>query len=140
MYFKYYNYSYLASFFANEILKTYSISSNLKFVPIPISKTKLLWRGYNQSFLLAKELARITNGTVEPMVLKTNTFNFMKNLNLEERLCKSYAMTINNLSGIIGEDIVIVDDIVASGSTIQRAIYLLKPYVNNIYIVAIAKR
>ena len=69
---------------------------------------------------------------------KTKNYN-QQNKTKEERQKNSKSLEINSIQGILGQNILLVDDIIASGSTISRCTNLLKPLCKSINIVAIAK-
>ena len=139
--FKYNNETYLAKFFAEEIYKVIEDKNlNYVLVPIPISKMRLLERGYNQSFLIAVELKKLLKASIEYDVLKKTKYTVQKGKNNKARKENANnSIFIGDISGIINRNIIIVDDVVSSGATIERSIEILRPFVNSISIAAIAK-
>jgi len=140
---KYSQKSYLAEIFAKLIVENTGISDlprdNLVLVSIPVSRKRLFTREYNQSVLLAEELGKILNIPSYHFVFKkTKNYN-QQNKTKEERQKNSKSLEINSIQGILGQNILLVDDIIASGSTISRCTNLLKPLCKSINIVAIAK-
>ena len=61
--------SYLYKTIVNFLLKNEKFFENFKsydtIIPVPISKKRKRERGYNQSYLIAKEIAKHTNLTLE---------------------------------------------------------------------------
>ena len=61
--------SYLYKTIVNFLLKNEKFFENFKsydtIIPVPISKKRKQERGYNQSYLIAKEIAKHTNLTLE---------------------------------------------------------------------------
>ncbi len=90
-------------------------------IPVPIHRSKLLKRGYDQSLLLCKEISNLTKIPVnDQLILRSKKTVPLKELGLKERQI--------NLKGAfkIGTDdvklktIMIVDDIYTTGSTIDE--------------------
>ena len=141
--FKYNQKFYLADFFADVIIKNTTISNHCDrhtvFVPIPMTRSKLFARSYNQSLLLCKALAKCFNAEIGCFVFKKTKNSIQANKTSEERFHNVQSIQLQSISGIIGKNICIVDDVVASGNTIIRCAELLRPYAKHISIAAIAK-
>lgn len=95
-------------------------------VPIPLHWQRQLWRGFNQSNLLAQELQRI-NPTIQ---LENNCLKRVKKtqqqakLSLKDReINMKYAFEIINNPPSIA---ILLDDVVASGQTLDEAAWTLK--------------
>jgi ComF family protein len=96
-------------------------------VPIPSSKNRLKERGYNQCELIAEELARIDGG--KNFTLSKNFLEKVKNSpsqtsvkNRRERLknLKGCFATVNS-DAIIGANIILIDDVITTGTTMSEA-------------------
>ena len=59
--------------------------------------------------------------------------------NIYHRNINSKYIQVNNIKDIVGKDVCIVDDVIASGSTIERCYELIQEYVNSVSILSIAK-
>lgn len=99
-------------------------------IPIPLFKTKLRERGYNQSDFICKGINEIIKINFVPDIVKRvrHTFTQTK-LNREERIKNMKdAFEINKkfLNEIIGKKIILVDDVVTTGSTMNEVIKVLK--------------
>ena len=90
-------------------------------IPVPIHRSKLLKRGYDQSLVLCKEISDLTKIPVnDQLIMRSKKTVPLKELGLKERQ--------NNLKGAfkLGTDdvklktIMIVDDIYTTGSTIDE--------------------
>ncbi|TAH25878.1 MAG: ComF family protein [Cytophagales bacterium] len=110
-------------------------------VPIPLHKSKLIKRGYNQSLHLAIGLSRALGFPVDSTSLirtekrssQTNKERFQRWLNAE------HLYNITNNQNILNKHIILVDDVVTTGSTIEAcAIELLKAGAAKISIIAMA--
>lgn len=97
-------------------------------IPVPISKKRKKERGYNQSLLIAKKIAKNEN-----IKLKDNVIVKVKNnitqskLNKEERaenVKNVYKITKNK--EIIDKNILLIDDIFTTGATLNECSKMLK--------------
>lgn len=120
-----------------EIIKTYD-----KIVPVPISRKRKKTRGYNQSYLIAKDIANIVGIKLENKCLfKTKDIIEQSKLNKEERLKNIKGVyEIKNINRIKNKKILLFDDIYTTGSTVNeccRILNIAKP--SKIGILTIAK-
>ena len=102
------------------------ISEPSIIVPIPSSGTNNRRRGYDHSFLLAKEVARLTNGTVWPALLVNRRIKDQTQLVHSERftnLSGSYSLTPGNA---LHPRVVLIDDLVTTGASMREAIRALR--------------
>ncbi|MBF0493639.1 MAG: ComF family protein [Candidatus Omnitrophica bacterium] len=90
-------------------------------VPIPISRAQLLERGFNQAEILARIVREIIKQPLLAGVLiKTRHTHSQKYLNKKERmenLKRSFG--IPDRSAIDGKSILLVDDVITTGSTLE---------------------
>ena len=104
--------------------------TNPILVPIPISKKRLRTRGYNQAEILARAIARESNGSMRidanSLLKKKETprqaLIHERNKRLHN-LIDSFSVQGNTLRG---KNIIIVDDITTTGATIVEARRALK--------------
>ncbi|WP_346426947.1 ComF family protein [Novosphingobium sp. PC22D] len=99
-------------------------------VPVPLHRSRLWSRGYNQAAILAEELARLTGMmlVVDGLVRRKST-PFLGNLDRRARSSAlSGAITVNpnRREMIKGANIVLVDDVLTSGATSDACISALK--------------
>jgi len=124
--------SYIYLTFVNFLLKSEKIFENIKkydkIIPVPISKKRLKTRGYNQSLLIAKEIAKQTNvKLVNNCLLKTKNIIEQSKLNKEERLINIQGVySIKNKHRLINKKILLLDDIYTTGSTVNECCEILK--------------
>ena len=102
-------------------------------VPIPIHKSRLRTRGYNQALLLAQALSRETGIPVMDILCRdraTAAQNQLSSHARRENLHGAFGMA-KNADSILQElpvgDLLLVDDIYTSGSTIEEAARTLRP-------------
>ena len=120
-----------------EIIKTYDT-----IVPVPISKKRKRTRGYNQSYLIAKDIANIVGIKLENRVLfKTKNIIEQSKLNKEDRLENIKGVyEIRNIKRVMNKKILLFDDIYTTGSTVIeccRMLNIAKP--SKIGVLTIAK-
>jgi len=95
-------------------------------IPVPLHPRRLNWRGFNQSKLLASELALQLHLTVNYQLV--NRIKFTKpqvKFNAEERK-KNLENAFNLNSEIKNQKFLLVDDLVTSGATANELAKLLK--------------
>ena len=138
--------SYLYKTFAKIILKNEKICGKLKkydiIIPVPIHKKRKLVRGYNQTELIAKEIAKNTNLRMENKVLfKHKNIVSQSGLNKSERKKNvKDAFIVKNIEKVNGKNVLIIDDIYTTGSTLQECSRILKLNgANKIGVITIAK-
>jgi ComF family protein len=101
-------------------------------VPIPLSKSKLRKRGYNQAEILAKELSKKFKIPVQDLLVRTRETKTQVGLtNLQRKLNVKNAFSLNssfitNHSSLKNVNVFLVDDVVTTGSTLLEASKVLK--------------
>jgi len=92
-------------------------------VPVPLHATRLRERGFNQAERLSEAVARALESSVQTPLTRTRRTGYQAKLSTEERKqnCKD-AFTCAPVSG----DIVLVDDVVTTGATMNEAAKALK--------------
>lgn len=127
----------------NRVLKS---SHNWLFVPIPLHSSKLRVRGYNQAEILAKELEKKFNIENFELLKRMRDTKSQYGLKLPERKKNiKGAFDINSKfkvqnSKLKGMSIILVDDIVTTGSTLLEAANILKRNgVKKVYAITLAR-
>jgi ComF family protein len=100
----------------NDVLKTVDV-----IVPVPLHKKRLQQRGYNQSAYFAGGLAQKLNATVEDNNLvrlsatetQTHKSRFARFENMQD------VFVIKNPERLAGKHVLLVDDIITTGSTLE---------------------
>jgi len=104
------------------------VASGLAVVPVPLHPARLRERGYNQSELLGRKLARLAGSPVFVRALRrTRNTTAQAALDRRRRL-KNVAGSFRarDVSGIGSRRVMLVDDVVTTGSTLgecARALY-----------------
>lgn len=99
-------------------------------VPIPLSSSRLRKRGYNQSEILAKELSKkLDFQTVNLLkrVKDTKTQVGLSNIKRKANV-KGAFQILNPKSIILNQNILLVDDVLTTGSTLKEAAKVLKKH------------
>lgn len=88
-------------------------------VPVPLHRTRLWGRGFNQSALLAHELSRRLGIKTAPLAMKRiRPTPPLKNMSaLQRRKTVAGAFTVRDKSVVAGKTIILVDDVLTTGAT-----------------------
>ncbi len=114
------------------------------FVPVPIHENRLKNRGYNQAGLIARELGKLTGIRVlDNFVIRVKNTVPLKELSDKDRakmLKDAFAVNKTSAEGtVIPENIMMIDDIYTTGSTMDNISRLLKSAgVKNVYFLVLA--
>lgn len=97
-------------------------------IPVPISKKRLRERGYNQSLLIAREIAKRTNlKLLNNCLIKTKNIIEQSKLNKEERIENiKNAYEIKNKQLLENKKILLIDDIYTTGSTVNECSKIIR--------------
>ena len=144
--YKFQNKAYLYKTFSKIILNNKKICGILKkydiIIPVPIHKKRKHQRGYNQTELIAREIANNTNLQLENKVLfkQKNVISQSELSKIDRKENIKNAFMIQNIEKIKNKKVIIFDDIYTTGSTVNECSKILKLVgVKNIGILTIAK-
>lgn len=98
-------------------------------IPIPLSKRRLIERGYNQSSIIARIISRETGIPVEETVIKRNLHTEKHRAGMDrkarnESVADAFEVVRPRL--IAGQKILLVDDVFTSGATASTVAKILK--------------
>ncbi|HEX6072518.1 MAG TPA: ComF family protein [Sphingomicrobium sp.] len=97
-------------------------------VPVPLHRTRLWRRGFNQSALIARELSRRLKIKADPLLLRRSKRTPpLKGMSpLQRRKTVSGAFRVADRSAVEGKTIILVDDVLTTGSTAEACARTLK--------------
>ena len=121
---------FLSNLFANVILNNKKINEILKsydiMIPVPVSKLKKKIRGYNQTELITKHFKNYIEIDSKNLVKIRNT-KTQSTLSANERIQNvKNAFELKDVSSIKNKDIILFDDIITTGLTINEISKILK--------------
>jgi ComF family protein len=87
-------------------------------VPVPLHRRRLWQRGFNQAGILAVELSKRTGLPVDQTLVRTKRTPPLQGLSrLQRRRAVAEAFSVRKESNLRGRTIVLVDDVLTTGST-----------------------
>ena len=97
-------------------------------IPVPISRKRRKQRGYNQSDLIAKIVAREINMEYSKnILLKLKENSRQSKLNKKERLQNvKNVFGIKQASDLVGKKVLLIDDIYTTGATVNECSKVLR--------------
>ncbi len=122
-----------------EFLDTCSVDL---IIPVPLHRKRLRWRGFNQSLLLARQVARAYGLPVDPFVLQRHKETPPQTRLTEEERRRNVrrAFSISRQSAIAGKSLLLVDDVYTSGATVNECSRVLKQAgAKEIYVLTLAR-
>lgn len=130
---------FLGRLFANDIAGLDWVKNVEVILPVPLHQQKENYRGFNQSFLLAKAigeaLSKPVTGNATTRIINTPS---QTNLSRAERIENvKNAFTLKNPEIIKNKNIFLIDDIITTGATVESCAAALSPYAKTISIGAI---
>jgi len=93
-------------------------------IPVPLHKKKLRRRGYNQVAKFGQEIAKALNADyVDDVLIKvTNTASQVNKNRFSRWTGKNDLFALSNMQKITGKHILLVDDIITTGATLEACI------------------
>jgi len=150
-----YNFKYklaydIGYFLAREMAKVVNnnckIDDNFIIIPVPVSRKRFNQRGFNQSYVLAREMSKILNiefyGNVLCRVNETEKQFKLSETERRDNLKKAffvdkYSVMCNNL---FNKYVLLVDDIITTGSTVSCCTKVLKMAgFGKVFVVTVAR-
>lgn len=120
--------NFLIAFLKNEENKNFSnFLKNSIIIPVPLHKKRFRWREFNQAEEIAKIVTKHFNLPITTDLVRIKNTKPQVKLNAAERktnLKNCFTWTGNNLNG---KNILIIDDVSTTGSTLNECAHALKP-------------
>lgn len=99
-------------------------------VPVPLHRWRMWRRGYNQSAMIARSIARAKGWTLIPDALvRSRATRSLGGLNPDQRKAElrgAIAVSARMQPRVAGRDVVLVDDVLTSGATSEACVHALK--------------
>ena len=147
--FKFYDKLHLKRFMGKCMCRASSdIIDNIDIlIPIPLHKKRLIYRKYNQSLLLANEIAKNSGKIVIHDFLYKIKYTVpqasLKQSERQTNLKNKFAINpkyLNDIEKYKNLGFAIVDDVITTGSTVNECIKILnKAGINKVYSISFAK-
>ena len=101
-------------------------------IPIPLHYRRLRTRGYNQSYMFAKGISEITKIPINQKALaKNSAVKTQTKKSRSDRFSNVLtSFSLKNKNGLEGKTILLVDDVVTTGATLEAAITILSQIEN----------
>lgn len=114
----------LGSFIAKEFLNYLEIFKDYFLTSVPLTKNKLLKRGFNQAEILVEKIHQLTNLPIFDGLKKIKETKDQAELNFEERLINlKFAFKVEKKPP---KNIILIDDIKTTGATLKECAKTLK--------------
>lgn len=137
--------SYIYITFVKILLKSKKMLENIKnydtIIPVPISEKRYKKRGYNQSYLLAKEICKYANLNLEENCLYKIKDNVeqssLSGFERQENIKGAYEL--KNMQILNNKKILLLDDVYTTGATVNECARILskaKPRKIGVFILA----
>lgn len=101
---------------------------NAVLLPVPLHRSRLWTRGFNQAALIAAELSRVTAIGHDPFALRrTKRTSALKGMTSSQRRREvAGAFSVGNPAAIRGRRVILVDDVLTTGSTAEGCARVLR--------------
>ncbi|MCP4394210.1 MAG: ComF family protein [Alphaproteobacteria bacterium] len=140
---KYFDRTDTASAFAKWIITCGQdiIDKSDLIIPVPMHKTRLINRKYNQASLLANKIAEKTNKEISHTILIRKKRTLPQKQGREKRAQNvKNAFEVKNRNNIKNKKILLIDDVITSGATINECSKeLIKNGANNVFALSLAR-
>lgn len=113
-------------------------------VPVPLARTRLLMRRFNQAQILASEVGRLSGKPVLPMALvrvrSTRRQVGLTRLQRQHNVSGAFAVAPSQIAAVANRSVLLIDDVVTTGATVSAATKaLLKAGAQRVDVLALAR-
>lgn len=132
----------LALYYQEEVKNDFDFPIDM-VLPVPISKKRRRKRGYNQTEILGKAFSIATKIPMHTDIMirvkETIPQKELSNRKRKENIKNAFDCLEKTRDKIVGKNLLIVDDIYTTGTTINEIAYMLKQYgANKVYFLTVA--
>ncbi|MCQ2382112.1 MAG: ComF family protein [Clostridia bacterium] len=132
---------YLAAVYLKRIKPT--LLDSPVIIPVPLHRSRQNERGYNQSEVLAKELACYLDlPVITDVLIRQKKTTIQKHMDTETRannMKNAFTVEVSKVHKIENQNIILLDDVYTTGATTHECSKVLKAHgANNITILTIA--
>lgn len=123
---------YFGKTIGDIINKRYTLDESYILIPVPLSKKRLNQRGFNQSYIFGNELSKkIGIGLFSDILIKNKGTSDQIGLNQDERfknLKSAFSVKYDKIIkyNLYGKNVILIDDIITTGSTVANCAVALK--------------
>lgn len=134
---------YLSEFFANCLIQKYAVldfDCDIVFY-VPVHKNVLKRRGFNQSKIISEIFCNVYNMTISnDNLVKTKDTGQQKALSKSDRIKNlEKSFSVNSKSEIKGKNILLIDDVMTTGVTVNECSkVLISAGAKNVYVLTLA--
>ena len=140
--FKNLNAMHMKNFFG-DILSKMAMEVEIDIiVPVPLHFLRWIWRGYNQSAILATEVGKRISKDVANDLLIRNRFTKSQGKFRKAQREKNIqnAFSLNKKYDVLNKNILLIDDVCTTGSTLEECAKVLKKFgAKQVHCLTIAK-
>lgn len=144
--FKYHDNAYLSKKLAQILFNRCSkdIQEIDLIIPVPLHKKRLRTRKFNQSLIIARELSKLSSTNIcRDLLLRTKNTIAQAGLTKKQRkdnLRNAFEINKKHQDTIKNKNILIVDDVMTTGATLENCSKILKQHgANKVFVLTIAK-
>lgn len=111
-------------------------------VPVPLHPERQRERGYNQAEALARGLGQVLGSKLQLAVQRVINTPALHSLGDKERqqvLAEAFALNPRSAKKIQGQRILLIDDILTTGTTLKQAACILLPHTQKLVSLSLAR-
>lgn len=122
----------LARIIARAIARHMEGLDNALLVPVPLHRSRIWKRGYNQAGLIARSLVNDTTDRLNlELLVRSRATPYLRGMGARERAKNvrgAFSLAPEHRSEVLGRRIILVDDVYTSGATVRACALVLKRF------------